>query len=315
MKNRSDLNGIDVVIVNWNTSDHLEHCLASLQRCVELGQVVIVDNASTDDSLDVAEESIRALKATVIRNESNVGFGRACNQGAARCRASYVLFLNPDTRVRADSLEKVTAFFESPAGSTYAICGVRMTDPEGHWAIPGGPFPSLRLVLGNVTRLNRIAPRLFPARHSSPTHGSGPIDHVIGAFLAIRRSVFEALGGFDQRYFIYYEEVDLCLRARDSGWGSFHIEDGDVVHIGNVSTQQIMGRRLFYSLRSRHQYAARHWTPAARRGLMLVEFGLELPARMASEMATRRSLVPRETLQGYRLYTNALTHAFRADTF
>jgi GT2 family glycosyltransferase len=129
---------------------------------------------------------------------------------------------------------------------------------------------------------------------------------VIGAFLAIRRRVFESVGGFDQRYFMYYEEVDLCLRCREAGWGAYHLDDGDVIHFGNVSSRQIRGKRLFYSLRSRHQYAERHWSRRKQRALLLTEFGIELPARMGAEILQSRSFWPKETIEGYRMYSRGL---------
>jgi GT2 family glycosyltransferase len=292
---------LDVVVVNWNTGGYLAACLGSVHAsagAVDLGRVVVVDNASCDDSLARARPWLDLPPSVELCNRSNVGFATACNQGARLGSAPLILFLNPDVRVLDSSLVRVVAFLGSPAARTVGICGAQVLDESGRPYIGGGPFPTLRLLLGQVTGLSRLLPSAFPAKYVMHRVPSGPMDHVIGAFLVIRRELFEQLGGFDERYFMYYEEVDLCLRARRLGWATYQLADAEVVHAGQVSSSQIGGRRLAYSLTSRRAYARAHWTRPRRLLLALLTVTVELPARLLSE-AVQSAGLPTETVRGY----------------
>jgi GT2 family glycosyltransferase len=201
------------------------------------------------------------------------------------------------------SLDRVCDFLASPAGRVVGICGGRVVDDVGQDTVVGGPFPTLGLVAARVTGLARHAPRLFASHHPPAPREDGPMDHVIGAFLVVRREVFERLHGFDERYFMYYEEVDLCLRARRQGWSTYFLSDARVVHSGNVSSNQVRAHRLYYSLCSRRRYAAEHWSLSECRTLMFITFTVELFARLATEVFGQRHLVPRETLLAYTRFT------------
>jgi N-acetylglucosaminyl-diphospho-decaprenol L-rhamnosyltransferase len=292
---------LDVVVVNWNTGSYLADCLRSVHASagtVDLGRVVVVDNASCDDSLARARPWLDLAASVDVRNPSNVGFASACNQGARLGAAPLILFLNPDARVPDGTLARVVTFFGSPAARTVGICGAQVLDEFGRPYVSGGPFPTLRLLVGQVTGLSRVLPSAFPAKHVLQEGSSGPMDHVIGAFLVVRRDLYERLSGFDERYFMYYEEVDLCLRARRLGWATYHLSDAEVVHVGQVSSSQIGGRRLAYSLTSRRAYARAHWTRPRRMLLALLTTAVELPARLLTE-AVRRAGLPTETVRGY----------------
>ena len=292
---------VDVVIVNWNAREYLAECLEAVYESTALSalaRVVVVDNASTDGSLDQARTWLAHDRSVLIANRENRGFAAACNQGARAGSAPYVLFLNPDTRVRPGCIERTIEFLESSGGRPVGLCGARVVDQDGRPTIAGGPFPTLRLITGQVSGLSRVLPGLFPSKRIAGDAPTGPIDHAIGAYLLVRRDVFARLGGFDEGFFVYYEEVDLCRRARDLGWLTYHLADAEVLHVGNVSTDQARSRRLAYSLTSRRRYARKHWSRRANLLLALVAFGIELPARLATELVRRRRW-PSETLRGY----------------
>jgi N-acetylglucosaminyl-diphospho-decaprenol L-rhamnosyltransferase len=299
---------IDVVVVNWNTGPYLAQCLGSVyesRRESRLGLVAVVDNASHDQSLDLAAAWLSRPESELVVNTENRGFAAACNVGARLGSAPLLLFLNPDTRVLPGSLDRVVTFLVGTGGRTVGICGVGVLDAAGDATISAGPFPSLRLVLGKASGLSRLLPGVFPARHVSELSQTQPVDHVIGAFLVVRRDLFEALGGFDERFFMYYEEVDLCMRARELGWSTYHLAEPGVVHVGNVSSDQVRDIRLFYSLRSRRLYARLHWRRAARLLLDVETFTVELLARLVTETARRRR-PPVETVRGYLKFVGSL---------
>jgi GT2 family glycosyltransferase len=278
---------IHVVVVNWNTGAYLRECLESIARSqldgVELARVTVVDNDSSDGSADGLEEI--ALPLELVRNRRNAGFGAACNQGAAGATADLLLFLNPDTRLSGDTLAVAARFMESPEAADVGICGARVVDETGAPAISCARFPTLRIVLGKMTGLDRVAPRAFPSHHlrAADLERSRPVDQVIGAFFLIRRELFERLGGFDRRYFIYYEEVDLALRARRHGARSYFLREATVMHAENVSSSRVPAERLYHSQRSRLLYALAHWPRSRALALLALTFTLEPLARLVRD--------------------------------
>jgi N-acetylglucosaminyl-diphospho-decaprenol L-rhamnosyltransferase len=297
---------VHIVIVNWNTGEHLRDCLRSINVAadgehVRLCRVTVVDNASSDGSADGLEGI--PLPVEVIHNHSNVGFGAACNQGAAGSAADYLLFLNPDTRLLDDTLSVVTSFMDSDRSRGFGICGAEVIDPAGEPGISCERFPTLRVILGKMTKLDRILPRAFPSHHLDPseTSVSGPVDQVIGAFYMVRREVFTRLGGFDTRYFIYFEDVDFAKRALSEGFGTYFLKEAKVVHAANVSSDQVRDFRLFHSLRSRLLYASEHWPRWQAILLVPLTLGVELPARLGQALSSRSRSDFAATLGAYRM--------------
>jgi N-acetylglucosaminyl-diphospho-decaprenol L-rhamnosyltransferase len=272
---------LDVVIVNWNTGDCLRTCLrsfAAAEAGLGLGPTVVIDNASSDDSAD----RLPAIPGVVlIRNPTNVGFAAACNQGARVGSAPYLLFLNPDTVLLPNTLRSVLSFMEGARGAGYGICGGLLLQPDGTPGISASRFPTLANVVTGTLGLDRLVRRWVAPRHLPVDEltRSRPVDQVIGAFFLVRRSLFDRLDGFDERYFVYYEEVDFCRRAASVEAPTYLLTDAKLYHIGNVSAKESGGRALFYSLRSRTLYAGRHWSVAEVVSLVVFTLALELPAR------------------------------------
>jgi N-acetylglucosaminyl-diphospho-decaprenol L-rhamnosyltransferase len=283
---------VHIVIVNWNTGDYLRECLGSIAASdgagVRIAQVTVVDNASCDGSANRLPAS--PLPLEVVRNDQNVGFAAACNQGAAGSAAEYLLFLNPDTRLFPDTLATVTRFMESDAAAGVGICGAQVVDAHGNPAISCARFPTLGVFLGKVTGLHRVMPGLLPGHHLTPdeTRNSRVVDQVIGAFFFVRRELFTRLGGFDPRYFLYYEEVDFALRARRGGVRSYFLKEAMILHAENVSSDQVPAAQLYHSLRSRLLFTYRHWPRWQANATVVLTLSLELAARLV-RAARRRS--------------------------
>ncbi len=295
---------LDVVVVNWNSSAYLRRCLASVRETshqgFDLDRVVIVDNASTDDSLIGLGES--GLPLTVIRNHTNRGFAAGCNQGSAATRADYILFLNPDVLLSEDSLEKAIRFMETPEHLDVGICGIRLFDEEGQPTTVAARFPTIWTFLGESTGLSRVVPTLFPP-HFLPLdefQTTRDVDQIIGAFFLVRRSLFEALRGFDESFFLYFEEVDFSLRARAGGVRSVFVSDASAVHRGGASSEQIKSTRLFYSLRSRLVFGAKHYSRTQFLLLLLITLGLEPFSRLIVSLFRWRPAEVSDTVWAYR---------------
>jgi N-acetylglucosaminyl-diphospho-decaprenol L-rhamnosyltransferase len=295
---------VHIVIVNWNTGPYLKACLDSIAATAragfELTRVTVVDNASTDGSERAAE--VETLPLELMRNPQNVGFAAACNQGARGSIADYLLFLNPDTELSRGSLAAVVRFMDGADASEVGICGAGIVDREEQQTIAASRFPTLRIIVGKMTGLDRLFPRVFPRHHltASETRDNRIVDQVIGAFFFVRRSLFEQLAGFDPRYFLYFEEVDFSLRARAQGFRSYFLKDATVFHAENVSSKQLGSDRLYHLIRSRYLYARLHWKPWQSRMLLVMTFTIEPVARFVSALMHRQWTQMRELSAAYR---------------
>jgi GT2 family glycosyltransferase len=283
---------LDIVIVNWNTGEHLRECLASLARSerttFRLERVVVVDNASTDDSLDGIQEIDVPLE--LVRNRTNRGFGAACNQGANGSTAEFVLFLNPDTRVFEDTIDRTVSFMADPVNAEIGICGGRMVNDNDEEEFSCWRFPTFWMWAAKIMGLNHAFPGRIPVQRmtNEEVGGSGVVDQVIGAYNLIRRPLFVTLNGFDERFFVYLEDVDLALRAHQLGYSSYFLNDVPVFHVGRVSSEQVRGRRLFYLFRSRTEYARKHWPRWQGVLLSMLMLFVECPVRSAVTTARGR---------------------------
>ena len=251
---------LDVVIVNWNSGVQLRQCLESILSHDDqfISRVVVVDNGSTDGSADNLDGF---PGVSIIPAFENLGFSRACNLGAKESSAPFLLFLNPDARVQSGSISLPLTFLQSPENRRVGICGIQLFDEEGTISRSCARFPTLlrfsasAVGLDKLQRYKKTGVIMSDWDHES----SGFVNHVIGAFYFVRRCVFEELGGFDDRFFVYMEDVDFSSRALAAGWKCFYLAEARAFHAGGGSSRQIKAKRLFYSLRSRLLYAFKHF--------------------------------------------------------
>ena len=267
----------DIIIVNWNAGNQLRRCLQSIAAHGRpfVGKVVVVDNASTDGSIEAITDIDLPLK--IIRNGENLGFARACNQGAALCDAPYLLFLNPDTELYENSLSVPLRFMEDKKNSKVGICGIQLVHKEGAVARTCARFPTFKRLLVESTGLNRLSIFAGTGMHMKDwLHDtSRQVDQVIGAFFLVRKDLFLELAGFDERFFVYFEEVDFSFRAKESGWKSWYLADTLAFHEGGGTSMQVKAHRLFYSIRSRLLYSFKHLPAWQARGVVMSTFLME----------------------------------------
>jgi GT2 family glycosyltransferase len=263
---------------------------------------MVVDNASTDGSLEGLQGI--ELPLEILRNSENRGFSAACNQGAEAGDADLILFLNPDARVFPETLDLTVAFMADPANSHLGICGAQLVREGGEKQLYCSRFPTFGRFAAQTVGLHRVLPsqRLT----SEEVSHSGLVDLVIGAYFLIRRSLFEALDGFDERFFVYLEEIDLAYRAMRLGYPSYFLADVSVYHEEGVSSSQVRARRLFYLLRSRTHYARKHWSASQAALLAFLTLAVEFPARAINAMLHGRRDEMREVGQAARLYAGYL---------
>lgn len=227
---------LSVIIVNYNTRHLLQEMMSALEVAsngLSL-QVIIVDNASRDGSAGY----IRARWPGVafIANSNNVGFGRANNQAIPLIQGRNVLLLNTDAFVSTDSLRLALAEFDRNPG--YGLLGMRLVGRDGAVQPSCRYFPTPWNIFLNRTGFARLFPgtQLIDDQDWNDRKAAD-CDWVPGAFLLIRKEVIDRVGLFDPRYFLYYEEVDLCRAAKAAGWKVHYCPDADVVHIGGESAR------------------------------------------------------------------------------
>lgn len=301
---------LDIIIVNWNTGDHLRECLAALSAARRdnyvLGRVVVVDNASSDHS--TAGISCRALPLVIIRNNSNRGFGAACNQGAEGSMADYLLFLNPDAKVLDNTLSKSVAWMEAQENSRTGVLGVQLLDEDGKISRSCSRGFRTRYYIYQMLGLSRLFKKAFPGDvYAEWDHlESRYIEHVIGAYLFVRNLVFREVKGFDERFFVYCEDVDLSLRVRQAGWSIYYLAATQCHHTGCGSSRQAKARRLFYTLRSRIFYGFKNFGTVSAVTLLLTTLFIEPISRIGNALAHGSITEVREVLQAYVLLWQAL---------
>ncbi|HSS10554.1 MAG TPA: glycosyltransferase family 2 protein [Acidimicrobiales bacterium] len=268
---------VSAVVVNYNAGLVLAECVASL-RADGVAEVVVVDNGSRDDSL----ATLRQRDADTVWTEAdeNLGYGRAANLGARACHGRYLLVCNPDVVVRPGTVSALVARLDRDLGA--GIVGPRLVNADGTLYPSARTFPSLGDALGHgLLGLfwpgNRFSRRykLLDWDHTE----TRVVDWVSGAFLVVRRDVWDGIDGFDPGYFMYMEDVDLCWRASRAGWQVVYEPSAQVVHLQGLCTDRRPYRMILAHHRSLWRFAWRS-TDGWRRAL-LPPIGLGLVARAA----------------------------------
>lgn len=273
---------VDVVVVSYNSSRNLRACAEPLAEHPEL-RVIVADNASTDGAL----ETVSDLPVVPVALPRNGGFAYGCNAGAAAGDAPYVLFLNPDAVIEpAAVLRLVRALEEAP--DTAAV-GPKILHADGSLDFSQRRFPRLRSTYAQALFVHRFLPRAEwtdeLVRNEEAYEQAGRPDWLSGACIMIRRSVLEALGGLDERFFMYCEDVDLCRRVWEAGYDVRYEPEALVVHEGGASAPR--ASLLPTLAESRLLYARKH---RGRAGAALERAGIALGA-LTHLMVARRSAV------------------------
>ncbi len=272
---------VSVIVVSYNTREILRRCLARLAEELATvdGEVIVVDNASADGSADMVADEFPAVQ--LVRSTVNLGFAAGNNRGFALARGRYVVLLNPDAFLGSGALARALAHMErSPR---VGIAGGRLQDPAGRLQPSGRLFPSLLNELMVISGLAARYPRSrlfgrFDRTWADPDQAA-QVDWVPGAFTIIRGRALGETGGFDERFFLYYEEVDLCRRMVQAGYEVWYWPDVVVTHIGGASSKTVKAHEFscagsqltLWRLRSALLYYRKHHGRTAAWGLAALE--------------------------------------------
>ena len=258
---------LSIIIVNWNVRDLLRHSLQSIAAeaspAPEPGlldiegwtlEIVVVDNASSDGSGEMVRAEFPHVR--LVANDDNLGFTAANNQGLALSQGCYLLLLNPDTELVGDALATMLRYMDSHPVA--GALGPRLLYPDGGQQPSRRRFPTFATALLESTVLqewwsdNRILRRYTMA--DTPDNAIQPVDWVVGACLLVRREAYEQVGGLDEGYFMYSEELDWCRRCKSAGWEIIYLPTATVIHYEGQSSEQVVPARHIHFQNSKIRY-------------------------------------------------------------
>lgn len=252
----NDRFNLSVIIVSWNTRELLSDCLKSLvPECPERTEIFVVDNASADGTVQLLRAQFPAVR--VLANASNVGFAAANNQALRQAQGEFVLLLNPDTLVKRGAIHALVQFMRAQPRAGAAA--PRLLNSDGSLQISCEPAPTLFSEFWRLFHLDRFQRRASYAPARWQSEEPQQVEVARGACLIVRRALFEQLGWFDEQFYIYSEEVDLCQRLREAGYEIYWLRRAQVVHFGGSSTRQASDLMFLKLYQAKVQYFRKHF--------------------------------------------------------
>ncbi len=291
---------LSVVIVSYNTRDLLRGCLDSVLASLGGGltyEVIVVDNASADGSAAMIREGFPQVR--LLANPQNRGFAASNNQAIQESSGRYVILLNPDTVVRQGALQRMMGVLEER--SRIGVVGPKLLFPDGRLQHSAFTFPTLAMVFLDFFPLqNRLLDAPVNGRYPRHLYERGepfPIDHPLGAALMVRRQVIDEVGPLDERFFMYCEEIDWCMRIKKAGWEIVCCPQAEIVHYVAQSTRQFRDDMYVELHQSRHRLYEKQYGRGFRRVAgWLVLLGVSWQG-LRARWAARRGQMDRGALE------------------
>jgi N-acetylglucosaminyl-diphospho-decaprenol L-rhamnosyltransferase len=274
---------LTVIIVSWNVRDLLRRCLVSIVDSPSTSklepEIIVVDNASDDGSPGMVRDDFPHVR--LVANDRNQGFTAANNQGLARAGGRYLLLLNPDTEVVGGALETMVGYMEGHP--EVGGLGPQLRYPDGRPQPSRRRFPTMATALVESTVVQEWWPdnRILRRYYVADTHDEAiqAVDWVVGACLLVRREVYEEVGGLDEGFFMYSEELDWCRRIKDAGWAVVYLPTATVIHHEGKSSEQVVASRQIYFQSSKVRYFRKHegaWQSEVLRWFLLSTYVYQL---------------------------------------
>ena len=232
---------ISVIIVNYNVKEYLAQLLLSLERALQTisHEIIIVDNHSIDGSVQFLKD--KNFKVRIIENDENLGFGRANNQALKICKGKYVVLINPDTVVQEDTFSRMIDFFDNTPDASVATC--KIIDPAGNFSVDcRHSIPTPSVALWKVLGLSKLFPksRIFGQYNMTYLNSDQiySIPAISGSFMMMKKEVLDQVGLFDEQFFMYCEDIDLCHRITQAGFKIYYFPETQIIHYKGESTKK-----------------------------------------------------------------------------
>ena len=265
---------LSIIIVSWNVRELLERALHSAYASwgARPGlEIIVVDNASTDGTLTRLADKFPQTR--VIANQDNRGFTQGNNQGLAATDGEFILLLNPDTTALGDALPRLVAYLAAHPHA--GMVGPQLLNADRSIQSSRRRFPTLPVLFGESTWLESCLPRRVLQKYyvqDQPPGDIQAVDWITGAAMLTRREIYEELGGLDEEFFMYSEELDWCRRIQQAGWEIHYYPDAQIVHYEGKSSEQVVAARHIHFQTSKVHYARKYHGPliagALRRWLL-----------------------------------------------
>ena len=255
---------IGIIITTYNSETTIKECLNSIKKINRRikKEVIIVDNASTDNTLTIINHK---KGVNIIKNEKNVGYSKANNHGAKKAKAEYLLFLNPDTRANKSTVQTMLEFMERNKDVGAATCKVMLQNGRLDKACRRS-FPTPWNIFCHLTHLDRVFPHSkILSRYNLtyiPEEKTIEVDSIVGAFFLVRREAFEEVGGWDEDYFLFGEDIDLCYKLKERGWKIVYYPKTTIIHQKGSSTFMHTKKKLNKDEKERRAEAIKHFHEA-----------------------------------------------------
>lgn len=294
---------VSIVIVSWNVRELLRACLQAIVRgrgALDV-EVIVVDSGSADGSVAMVEKEFPWVR--LVACEENVGFPRGNNLGIARAGGRHVLLLNPDTEVRKDALETMVCYLDKHAGA--GVVGPQLLNPSGTVQSSRRRFPTLVTALFESTWLQSVAPGGVLDHYymlDQSEDEAGDVDWLTGACLMVRRRVIDEVGGLDEAYFMYSEELDWCRRIKEAGWRIVYLPAAQVVHHAGKSSEQAVTARHVNFQRAKLRYFRKYHGRAAAvvlRTFLLASYLWQLGLEVAKGVAGHKRPLRWQRVRAY----------------
>lgn len=253
---------ISFIIVSWNVRELLKRALQAMldDTRAEKIEIIVVDNASRDGTVEMLRENFP--NARVIANAENVGFTRGNNQALQIAQGRYLFLVNPDTEIQRGAARALIEFMDAPANARVGIVGPQLVYPNGAIQSSRRRFPKFSTALFESTKLEQWFPRNRQIAEyrlqNTDDNAIQDVDWVVGAAMFVRRAVHEQIGGLDERFFMYSEELDWCKRTKDAGWRVVYFPNARVLHHEAKSSDQVRAQRDIYFHSSKVRYFKKH---------------------------------------------------------
>ena len=281
---------LSVIILSWNVRDLLRKCLASLPWDDPQVEVIVVDAGSADGSAEAARQEFP--RARLMAQTENLGYTRGNNLGLRAANGRYLLILNPDTEAIGDALAQMVAYMD--AHPQVGVLGPRLIGADGATQSTRRRFPTLATAFLESTWLQPFAPRSLLRHYYAqdlPDDAISEVDWVMGAALLVRRQAYEQVGGFDEGFFMYSEEVDWCRRMKAAGWQVVYFPPACIIHHEGRSSEQVPAATHIRFNASKVRYFRKYhgWLAAeALRLFLLGNFLFQLGLEAAKWLAGSR---------------------------
>ena len=250
---------VAVCIVNYNTCDLLRECLGSV-IAQNPDEIVVVDSASTDQSVQMMKSEFPTIPLLAL--DENIGYGAASNRATAICQSTYIILLNADTRMKPGSLKALSTYLSDHP--QVAIVGPRILNPDGTLQTSCFHFPTPLHIFLYVSGLYRSIPGIPILKQRTlqkmTSEAARPVPWILGAALAFRREIVDGLGGFDEDFFMYFEEVDLCYRLFSEGKQTHFVPEAEIIHVSGGSTTQKRAWSSIQYFASLAQFYRKHYS-------------------------------------------------------